>query len=448
MHPKREMWVRFIRALRLAEYSHKQGFEPLYALLDRFHRQDYHVWQGLVDGCRLRNDADKTLGLLEQRPGLFARCLFSTMLTFGPQRTLEAFRRVTPNLPVRLLLTLGSQAQLYFDRNQKRAVRVLTGLTKTIDPNPLLMHYTDQQLQQMAADVNQLFLDTLRLHFSSSVEGMANPLNRPLPTSVYIDPQLYNIPIAVADRSQTVQDVSAVLQGTRFPIQGDNVRLFLQWGKDLPAQHLDMDLSCDILKDPAEGAKPVVCAYFSLSVPGARHSGDIRHIPDMVGTAEYIELSIPELKESGAKRVVFTCNAYSQGALSPNLMVGWMSAESPMTVSDETGVAYDPSTVDHMVRITEANLSKGLIFGVLDVEQREITWLEMPFDGQTVMSISAETVDAFLKRFSAKPSIGQILSIRAEALGQTITDNAGAADEVFTLEWARNTAQVSRLLMA
>jgi len=29
MHPKREMWIRFIRALRLAEYSQKPGFEAL-----------------------------------------------------------------------------------------------------------------------------------------------------------------------------------------------------------------------------------------------------------------------------------------------------------------------------------------------------------------------------------------------------------------------------------
>jgi hypothetical protein len=191
-----------------------------------------------------------------------------------------------------------------------------------------------------------------------------------------------------------------------------------------------------------------VCSYFSLSVPGARHSGDIRQIPDLVGTAEYIELSLPELAESGAKRVVFTCNAYSKGALSPNLMVGWMSAEKPMTVSNETGVAYDPSTVDHMVRITESNLSKGLIFGVLEVEQREITWLEMPFDGQTVMSISALTVDTFLRQLRSKPTVGQILSIRAEAMGQTITDNPDDAGEAFTLQWAQNTGQVSKLLMA
>ncbi len=451
MHPKREMWVHFIRALRLSEYARRPGYEALSTLLTRFHSGDYEVWQGRVDGFRLKNDADATLLLLSQRPSVFARCLFATMLTFGPQRVLDTFRSVTPKLPVSLLLTLGKQAQLYFDRKQHRVVRTIGGVMKTLEPNPMLRHYTDAQLQQMADDVGQMYLYALRQHFLEQAAS-STPA-----TSVYIDPQLYNIPVAVADRSDTVQDISAALQGTRFPIEGDNVRLFMQWGKDLPAQHLDMDLSCYILKEPtaeaetADGTKPAeptVCSYFSLSVPGARHSGDIRQIPDLVGTAEYIELSLPELAESGAKRVVFTCNAYSKGALSPNLMVGWMSAEKPMTVSNETGVAYDPSTVDHMVRITESNLSKGLIFGVLEVEQREITWLEMPFDGQTVMSISALTVDTFLRQLRSKPTVGQILSIRAEAMGQTITDNPDDAGEAFTLQWAQNTGQVSKLLMA
>ncbi|MGB1217857.1 MAG: hypothetical protein ACPG5P_08260, partial [Saprospiraceae bacterium] len=49
MHAKRGMWVRFIRALRLAEYSHRKGFEKLESLLDVFYNQAYEVWQGRVN---------------------------------------------------------------------------------------------------------------------------------------------------------------------------------------------------------------------------------------------------------------------------------------------------------------------------------------------------------------------------------------------------------------
>lgn len=437
MHPKREMWVRFIRALRLTEYARRKGYEPLAKLLDRFYRTDYTVWQGRVDGALVRGDRQTVLQLLGQRPGLFARCLFATMLTFGPDAVVSAFTKVLPQLPVRLLLTLGTQSTLYFDRNQRRLARTLSGMVKQLPPHPLLAHYTDAQLEAMIQAVSRLYLEAMRQHFAlpQGVESTA---------TIYIAPQLYTIPVAVGDRQTTVQDASAALQGEHFPVAGDSMRLFLQWGKGLPAQHLDMDLSCLIVT----AKDSYVCSYYNLTAPGARHSGDIQHIPDMVGTAEYIELSLPELDAAGAQRVVFTCNAYTAGGLSPNLMVGWMSAEKPMRVSDDTGVAYDPSTVDHLVRITESNLSKGLVFGVLDVRRRDIVWLEMPFDGQTVGNLSPENAETLLRRLQVKPTIGQVLDIKAQTQHLNKVDSPDNAAEVYTLDWARNTANVSRLLLA
>ena len=86
----------------------------------------------------------------------------------------------------------------------------------------------------------------------------------------------------------------------------------LQWGKGLPAQHLDMDLSCHItLPSTTE-----VCSFFNLQAIGAKHSGDIRSIPNKKGTAEYIELDLNELNRVGAEYVAFTCNAYSNGGRS------------------------------------------------------------------------------------------------------------------------------------
>ncbi|MFB9080969.1 hypothetical protein ACFFWB_26755 [Flavobacterium procerum] len=41
-----------------------------------------------------------------------------------------------------------------------------------------------------------------------------------------------------------------------------------------------------------------------------------------------------------------------------------------MKISEKTGVAYDPSCVDHQVRVTQ-NVAKGLVFGVLDGAKRK-----------------------------------------------------------------------------
>ncbi len=420
MNPQRGMWVRMIHALRLGEYSRRPGFESLKELLDVFYKQNYETFRGRVDQAQRKSDAEETLRLLSTRPGLFARCLFSTMLRFGKDKTLQAFEGVIDQLSTRLLLSLGNNADLYFDPSIPRVARPITGGATPIAPNPLLSLYDEHELEAMVKGVNNLYVKAMRNRFAQqSTESK----------TIYIDPALYDIPVNVGDRSSTVQDTACALQGTRFPVEGDAVRLFMQWGQGLPAQHLDMDLSCRI----AIGDDMVEeCAYFNLTAPGAKHSGDIQYIPDQIGTAEYIELSLPELEKAQASYVTFTCNAYTNGSLAPNLRVGWMNSAYPMSISEKDGVAYDPSCVQHMVRISASNLSKGLVFGVLDVAAREILWLEMPFTGQTVKDCNGLAIKALLKRLRNKASIGQLLDMKREAQGLVLVDDPNQADESYT----------------
>lgn len=433
MNPKRGMWVRFIRALRLAEYARRKGFEHLEEILDVFYNQDYSTWQGCIDKASKEMDAKKVLDLLKSRPGSFARCLFATMLRFGTTETLEAFEEVAENLPMRLLVSLGNAAEIYFDENSIRSIQTITGLRKTIEPNKLLTLYSCEERQRMVDKVYAVYKHAMLRRFKT----MATESK-----TIYIAPELFDIPISVGDRSSTIQDTSTALMGTRFPVEGDAVRLFLQWGKGLHAQHLDMDLSCRISYDD----RIEECAYYQLTCTGAKHSGDIRNIPEMVGTAEYIELSLPELEKAGAKYATFTCNAYSCGSLSPNLVVGWMDTANEMTISESDGVAYDPSCVQHMVRVGDENLSKGLVFGILNVVNREIIWLEMPISGQTLRSANSEDIEALLKRLQRKLKIGELLQLKAEAQGLEILDEESLADESYTYDWALNPAEVSKLL--
>ena len=436
MNPKRGMWVRMIRGLRMGEYSRKKGMEKLAEILDVFYKQDYTTWQGCVDKARSKNDADKTLSLLKERPGLFARSLFASMLRFGSDKVLAAFSQVADKLPARLLLSLGNAATNYFDSTQQRLARPITGGAISINPNKLLELYDEDARKQMVNDVMDIYKASMARRFAAQKTDAK---------TIYIDPALYNIPVSVGDRATTIQDTSCTLMGTRFAVEGDAVRLFLQWGKGLNAQHLDMDLSCRIALPNNETAE---CAFYNLKCVGAKHSGDIRFIPEMVGTAEYIELSMPELKAAKAKYVTFTCNAYSCGSLSPNLVVGWMDSAYPMMLSEKTGVAYDPSCVQHMVRISENNLSKGLVFGVLDVEKSEIIWLEMPFTSQTIDGMDSTSIEALLRKLEAKVSVGELLDMKLKAQNLQLAPTAEGADEAYTYEWALNPADVTKLLNA
>ncbi|CAA9199524.1 hypothetical protein FLA105534_02664 [Flavobacterium bizetiae] len=432
MHPKRGMWVRFIRALRLAEYSKRKGFEKLNFLMDVFYNQVYDVWQSKVNKSRLKFDADKTFALLKQRPGLFARSLFSNMLWFGADETVAHFTEIIDKVPARLVFTLNMYAQNYFDKNMQRSVKPLGGTNKRIAPNALLNLYDEDQLEVMKNQIEALCLLAMKKRFAA----VANT-NK----TIYIDPQLFNIPVSIGDRSETVQDLPVALMGTRFPIEGNEVRLFMQWGKDLPAQHLDMDLSCHIAYED----KADVCSFSRLTTTGCQHSGDIRSIPSKVGTAEYININIDELAKAKAKFVTFTCNAYSNGSITPNLVVGWMNSKHPMKISEKSGVAYDPSCVDHQVRVTQ-NVAKGLVFGVLNVAKREIVWLEMTFGGQVVGGLDFKGVQALLAKLSSKLNIGSLLQLKAEAQGLTITEDQNA-DEVYDAKWAINAVAVTQLLI-
>ncbi|MBJ2125086.1 hypothetical protein [Flavobacterium sp. IB48] len=432
MHPKRGMWVRFIRALRLAEYSKRKGFEKLNFLMDVFYNQVYDVWQSKVNTSRLKFDADKTFALLKQRPGLFARSLFSNMLWFGAEETIAHFEEIIDKVPARLVFTLNMYAQNYFDKNMQRSVKPLGGTNKRIEANQLLGLYEDFQLEAMKNQIEELCLLAMKKRFAK----IANT-NK----TIYIDPQLFNIPVSIGDRSETVQDLPVALMGTRFTVEGNEVRLFMQWGKDLPAQHLDMDLSCQIAYED----RLDICSFSRLTTTGCQHSGDIRSIPNKIGTAEYININIDELAKAKAKFVTFTCNAYSNGSITPNLVVGWMNSKHPMKISEKTGVAYDPSCVDHQVCVTQ-NVAKGLVFGVLDVAKREIVWLEMTFGGQVVGGLDFKGVQALLSKLNSKLNIGSLLQLKAEAQGLTITENE-IADEVYTAQWAMNPAVVTQLLV-
>ena len=427
------MWVRFIRALRLAEYSKKAEFKKLATLLDIFYNQKYEVWQGQVNTYKLKSGEEQTFRLLKQRPGLFARSLFSCMLWFGPDVAIAHFKNIIDKVPDRLVYTLNIYAENYFDKKTARIVKPLGGTNKKIPANRMLHFYSDEELKRMRKLVYDLGLEVIRNNFKKT---------RNTNKTMFIAPELFNIPIAIGDRSEQLQDLQGALTGSRFQVEGQTVRLFMQWGEGLPAQHLDMDLSCMVAY---EGYNEH-CSYSQLVISGCKHSGDVQHIPNKTGTAEYIDIDLIKLRAGKAKYVSFTCNAYTSGSLAPNLVVGWMDSRLPMHITTR-GVAYNPADVSHQIRIGKS-LTKALVFGVLDVEAGQVIWLEMAFGGQVVQNLDMYNVEALLKKLNAKTKIGDLLTLKAEVQELTIVSDKEAADEVYDTDWALNTAKVNKLFLS
>lgn len=433
MNPCREMWVRFIRALRLTEYARRLKLTNLQNLLDVFYREDYSTWAGEVEAATISGDHAALLALLCERPSVFARSLFSAMLIAGVEATMLAFRTVSDKISPRLMCSLAGAAPVWFGEGDKRSIALADGRRVSIDANPHLSALPTDQREKCIMAVKNLARDYFTDFYAAK---------GPLDETFFIAEALMEIPMPVGDRGITVSSDATALQGQRFKVQGDAVRLFLQWGEGLPAQHLDMDLSAKILYADGSTAD---CAYYNLYVGGATHSGDIQHIPDNVGTAEYIELELPKLAADKARYVIFACNAYSSDTLSPNLRVGWMSCENPMTVDDNTGVAYDPSTVQHIVTVN-ANPSRGLVFGILDVADRTITWLEIPNSTQRMEQFDAAGAEAYLRKLREKMTIGELLQVYTAARRCKTTADKAAADKVLDIRWTASGEPAAMLL--
>jgi len=430
MHRHREMWVRLIRALRLGEYARRKNLGKLAGLLRRFAAGDYTVYNGEVEKAYIARDAEKCLGMLAKRPGYFARCLFATMLSFGAEKAIDKFETVVKDIPGRLLYSLASNAEAYFmPEGDERFIIIPGAQGLSVPVNAMLKDYSDNERAEMILKVRTTVLEEFKRRYSGMAKG----------GSMYISKELFEIPVTVSDRSATMQATNAAACGQRFPVKGDKVRLFLHWGQGLPAQHLDMDLSAIILY--ADGNRRE-CAYYSLDLPGAVHSGDIQYIPENTGAAEYIELDIPALISQCAQTVIFLGCLYTDGMIPDNTMFGWMYSNSPMTVDNESGVAYDPADVQNLVRITSGNISKGIVFGVLDLGLREITWLEVPARTQRADEANAKGILSYLRRLRNKISIGELLSVQADARNMKRAESASEATETYTSRHQPTVAQL------
>src|SRR5262249_50744044 len=152
--------------LRLAEYSKLPGMEKLRELMDIFYHEEYAVAAGEIEEGRIKYDAEATFSQLKQRPGLFARSLFANMLWFGSDTTLKEFNVVINDIPSRLLVTLASYANDYFDESNKRSVKTISGVVKSIGANKFLSLYTPDVRERMVDEVETVCLAEIERRFA------------------------------------------------------------------------------------------------------------------------------------------------------------------------------------------------------------------------------------------------------------------------------------------
>ena len=124
--------------------------------MDVFYNERYITWEARLNDAIDLMDQDTAFAVLSERPGQFARYLFSTMLRFGYEPTLEAFRQVAGAIPLRLILSLVKVAESYFDVDVARYASPVTGGKVLIQPNNMLRFYSKEECTEMVVAVNKL----------------------------------------------------------------------------------------------------------------------------------------------------------------------------------------------------------------------------------------------------------------------------------------------------
>ncbi len=427
MHPRREMWVRFIRALRLVEYSKRKGFENLADLLKAFHEQKYRVWQGKLDYFKRKNDAVYTFRLLKTKPEVFTENLFSLMLRFGKDITLFHFKMILSKIPPGSLLSLSIYAKVYFDRASVRTVGL--GKKKTIQPNRLISQYSDEELDEMKTAIQDLYFDSLRIKLTAEPNTNA---------SMFIDQRLSQISVLSLNDKKSVHNGRPGLSGARFQIGSSSIRLFMQWGTGLRPMYLDLDLNCAVIYPDSID----ICSHSRHIIPGCKHGGDVQFIPSMVGTAEYIDLDLELLNDMEAEYICLTCKSNTKNRPFPNVMVGWADVNVPMSVSDK-GVAYISEAVEERISV-QRNPTGEMLMGVIDVKRMEMIWFEMDIDSENLKREFVE-VKSLIKNPDPELTLGEVLKLKAKVHKLDIVNSIEQADEIYDMNWIQDPIQINRL---
>ncbi|RYF44726.1 MAG: protein translocase subunit SecF, partial [Chitinophagaceae bacterium] len=227
---------------------------------------------------------------------------------------------------------------------------------------------------------------------------------------IFIEPVLFNIPLAIGDRSETLQDLQHGLQGERFSMEGSRLRLFMHWGSGLEAQHMDMDLSCMIAYDD----RVETCSYFSLQTTGCKHSGDIRSIPDKVGTAEYIEIDTDALeKEFGSAPVIKTYGSNSKYDITTDYLINQEGVATDNQVKQKLYNGLKPFlgsvTEDQFYTIKYIEQTKKVDPTISDDLQAGAKWA-------TFWSLLVITLYIFIRFRDWRYSVGTIVALLHDVL--------------------------------
>ncbi len=414
----REQWKRLGELLHPGEmrarYPH--AFDAFTAL--RRERSIPTMRTELDQGMKKRDPV--VIAKLGTRPGELARRL-DALLRSQPKHSkliMEQFQLHIEDMAVPLLLQMLAH---FKHRQKRRQYRVFfpkgnTGKVVAIpDRLPVLK-------KSITIEIVKTIQRELKRRFAE----------RSALGSVYIDPQLQQIPVPWSQRSAS-RALRALPRGSRVPLPvGDTVRLFCWW-KNMEDEHrsrVDIDLSAVLLDQEWQHLDTL--AFYNLQGKYGVHSGDIVDAPE--GASEFIDLYLSQVKKHTQARYVLVQIACFTGqaiAELPECFAGFMIRHD-----ERAGEIFDPATVQAKFDLT-VEAQQAVPFAV-DLHTREIIWMDAIVRNRSFRITAADNMTGLQMLGHAftdlrRPMLSELFTLHAEARGK-IVHRIEDADTVFALE--------------
>lgn len=419
----RERWLRLGERLNPGSKKNRARFPKAAAAFDRLRNDAKGIVtfnKQMEETMRAGQIDQDFINLMAERPGEFARKL-DYMLRNAPNPTavVEAFKRVAPNLPEKLLFELrkylGSRdllsRRMFFPKGQANKVQIVEDKRKPIDRE----------------DANAC----VRIIEYALMRRLAE---KPALGNVFIDPALKDVVMPFNRRGDSSSMASDMMtKGSRFPFSGDVVRGFVWWKNggagSWGSSRTDVDLSVVMFDEKFTNMGHV--AFTNLSDAGIIHSGDIQDAPE--GASEFIDFDLTKVNKSvryiALSVIVYTGQTFDQF----ECFAGFMERDSL-----KSGKVYEPESVKVRFDISAKTTQHMPV--LFDLKERKVIFADMSMAsggrGAAVAQQSekqAALTEGMLSLPDRKPTLYDVVLLNAKARG-TLVDTPEEADTRFMID--------------
>lgn len=418
MIQRRGMWLRFGEQLHVGEFKNALAVTSIFNRL----RNDptLKTFNAQVEDKFARGDVMEAVSLLVQRPGQFARQLVQCVRheCADVDGIEKAWAQVVDKVPTSLLVNVYSSLHDISDIN-------MVFPKGRIDRAKIYGREHAALEQSVAERFSVLIKESLLRRFG----------DMPSMGKVYIDSALKNVPIPSAHRESS-RALKTIPRGSRLALpDGDVLRSFVYWTEKTAdgtagSHRLDVDLSAVMLNRTFE---PVGECSFASRGQGIIHSGDILSAPE--GATEFVDVEFSKLP-ANVRYVMVMLNSYSgvPFAEMPECFMGWLNVDHAITLDASASGYYGRRTHTKECADLAANIDKienridvtyesnSVVMGVIDVEQRQLLWLDVPAGADRTASSMYEKIADMIKVYEQRyrVSMYDLLSWHAAARGECV----------------------------